>query len=371
MAEWTVDGRDLVASSHQYLAAAISGYVRDDSSPLSQMISTGAVTAQEVLDFLGADVLPNVESQLLVNDGIGRRAATSARGTLTVNSDAVGPHTLAGGEYVSAGGVDWYLADDLDVGSGLSTGTQTVIAVEPGSAPNTITTAAATTATSYAWIDTAEVALTLAGTDEETVDEHLERGRKLKRLYGPQLILPQDFADYCEAAVDGVARACVYDGYDPTGPSTGNERMVSLSLIDADGAWVGSTIATAAETAVEAKRESSFVVHFVQPTFTTVNVAFTFTVVPGAVAADVKDAAETAVESYLSPANYAGPRNSDDPLWRRVDKVYWREVEAVIQSVEGVDRITACTLNGSATTDVTLSGAFPLPEAGTVVGTAA
>lgn len=371
MAEWTVDDRDLISTAHQYLAGAVPGYVRDDASPLSQMITTGAATAQEVLDFLAADVLPNVEAQMLANDGIERRSATSARADYTVTADTVGPHTLPAGEFITAGGVQWYLPDDLDVASGDTEASGEVIAVEPGSAPNSITTTSATTDSSYGWIESGEITLTADGTDDEELDAYLIRGRKLRRLYGPQLILPQDYADYCEAAVEGVARACVYDGYNPTGPTTGNERMVAVSLIDADGAWVGSTIAAAADAAMQAKRESSFVVHIVQPTFTTINVAFTFTLAPGAVASEVKAAAEAAVEEYLSPALYAGPRNGDDPLWRREEKVYWREVEAVIQGVEGLDRITACTLNSLSTTDVTMSGAFPLPTPGTIVGTAA
>lgn len=366
-----MDSRDLVETAHTYAATVIPGYVRDPASPLSAMIDTGAFTAQEINDFLGAEVLPALESELLVADGIERNTATAARCDLTVTAADDAGYTVTAGEQWIAGGIEWYLPADLVVANGDTTATAELVAVEPGIAPNTITTTAAVASSSYSWLTDAEVTLTQAGTAEETVDEHLLRGRKLKRLYGPQLILPQDFADYCEAAVTGVARACVYDGYDPTGPTTGNERMVSLSLIDSAGAWVGSTIQTAAATEVAAKRESSFVVHFVQPTFTTVNVAFTFTTVPGAVAAEVRAAAEQAVEDYLSPATYAGPRNGDDPAWRRVTKVYWREVEAVLQAVEGVDLITACTLNGSATTDVTLSGAFPLPQVGTNVGTAA
>lgn len=367
---WVVDSRDLIADARAWLGERIPNYRPDPAGVTDQMIETGAMIAQEILDVLGSDILPGIESALLERDGFLRQQATSARGTFAVVADTVGPHTLKAGESVRAGGVDWVLSEDLTVAPAATTATVAVTAIEPGAEPNGITTTPAVTNSTVSWIDTATLTLTQTGAPEWTVDEHLEKGRKLRRISSAQLILPQDFADFIEIFVTSVARGCTYDGYNPADSSTGNERMVAVSAIDAQGEWVGSTVAAIAQAAMAAQRESSFKVNMVAPTYTTANSAFSFTTLPGYLPSEVKPRAEAAVRAAMSPANHGLPRTNDEPAWRRVAYLYRRELETVAQLVDGVDLITAFTLNGG-TSDVALPGAFPLPRAGTVVGTAA
>lgn len=366
---WVVDSRDLLAEARAWLTSRV-GYRPDASSVADQMVETGAMIAQEIFDVLGTDVLPGIEVALLERDGFVYVTASSARATLTVTADTIGPHTLAAGETVRAGGIDWALSAPLTVLPGATSGTGEVVAVDPGAAPNSITTAAAVTNTTTSWVEAASLTLTQTGTDTETADQYLQRGRKLRRISSPQLILPQDYADYIEIFVTGVARAAVYDGYNPADGSTGNERMNAVCAINAQGEPVGSVISAAAKAAMQARRESSFKVNMVDPTYTTVSSAFSFTTMPGYSPADVGQRARDAVRDELSPARHGLPRTNDEPLWRRVTTIYRRELETVAQLVDGLDRITDFTLNGGSA-DVTLAGAFPLPRPGTITATPA
>jgi hypothetical protein len=89
---------------------------------------------------------------------------------------------------------------------------------------------------------------------------------------------------------------------------------------------------------------------------------------PAAVEASV----EAAIAAYLSPAGWGIPAN--DPLGWETDTIVRRfELISLVDRAAGVDYVTALTLAKGAdalgTADVTLDGAFALPQAGAINAT--
>src|SRR5690606_4047142 len=204
----------------------------------------------------------------------------------------------------------------------------------------------------------------------EDDDAYLARLSRELELMSPRPILPDDFA-VLAARVAGVARATAIDGYNPDDDTSDNERMVAVAAIDADGQAVPSGVKAQVEALLQSMREVSFVVHVIDPTYTEIDVAFTAKAFPGYAPADVQARAEQAVADYLSPAHWGLPPTGDDTAhggWWSQPVVRYLEVAAVLDRVEGLDYVSALTVDGG-TSDVTLTGAIPLPKPGTIAGT--
>lgn len=151
---------------------------------------------------------------------------------------------------------------------------------------------------------------------------------------------------------------------------TGVERAITVALVTSTGAAVTSAVKAAVIAYLDAEREVNFLVYTTDPTFTTINVAFTITISEGHTPATVVAAAQTAVAAFINPATWGGGDESP-PEWRtneNIVRVF--EVAHVIYEVDGVEDVTALTLNGGSA-NITLTGNAPLPQLGTNVGTAA
>lgn len=150
---------------------------------------------------------------------------------------------------------------------------------------------------------------------------------------------------------------------------TGQERTVGVSAIDNTGTVVNTTIQAAIIAYLTSLREINFVVTFVQPTVTTINVVFAIHCNPGANSTVVIASVTTALESYISQATWGGGLNTP-PYWDPTASVVrYLSVAGVIEEVPGVNYLSSLTLNGSAA-DVAIGGVAPLANYGTVTGTA-
>ena len=165
-------------------------------------------------------------------------------------------------------------------------------------------------------------------------------------------------------------------------PEYNNERYVSVAAVDDAGAAVSSGIKLAIDDYLEAKREVNFVVAEIDPDYYPIDVNFTAVSKPGFVASDVEAAAEAAVTSYLSPANWGLPdvavnasATSFTPMWINTTVVRLYELATVINEVPGIDYIAAGSLQirvsgGSfGILDINLGGPAPMPQPGTINGT--
>lgn len=210
------------------------------------------------------------------------------------------------------------------------------------------------------------VAPTDGGIDAEADDAYEDRlAARLKHLGRP--ILPADFADRARD-IAGVYRALAIDGYDPADDSYGNERMVTLAVIDADGLAVGPTVQAQVDTYLQAEREVNFVVNVIDPTYNVIDVAATIITWDDYDAATVTDAAETAITDFLSPVNFGNRPGSLAPLWENVTTLKVADIYSVLKGVDGVRSVTALTLNGAGA-DITLAGPAALTNPGTIAVT--
>lgn len=222
-----------------------------------------------------------------------------------------------------------------------------------------------------AWVDSVTISGTIGGGAEgETDADYLARLSRELELMTPSPVLPDDFS-VLASRVSGVGRATTVDGLNPTGWTTGNERMVTVAVIDEDGANVPSLVKTEVDDLLQGMREVSFIVWVIDPSRETVNVAFTAVAHSGYDAATVEAAAEAAVADYLDPATWGLPPGGDPSThggWRNVNVVRYLEVAAALNAVEGLDYVTALTIN-SGTSDITFTDPITLPTPGTISGT--
>lgn len=211
-------------------------------------------------------------------------------------------------------------------------------------------------------------AATAGGVDPETNIEYLSRLRNEMTLLTPRFVLAADAAVLARR-ITGVARALGIDNYDPGTATFGNEKMMTLAVVGEDGLALGSGVKAEVEAYLESLRELNFVLHVVDPTYTTINVTFVVVAHPGYNLTTVDTQATAAVTAYLSPANWAGGSDTP-PNWRTGENVVrYLEVAEVLNRVEGVHYVDSLTVNGG-TTNVTLTGVAPLPTVGTITGSA-
>lgn len=150
---------------------------------------------------------------------------------------------------------------------------------------------------------------------------------------------------------------------------TGQERTVGVSAIDVNGNVVNSTIQSEVIAYLEALREANFVVTFVDPTVTTVNIVYEIHCTTGANQSTVIASVTAALQAYITQATWGGGGNTP-PSWSQdAGTVRYLQVAAVIEAVSGVDYLATLTLNGSAA-DVSIGGVAPLANAGTISGSA-
>lgn len=246
-----------------------------------------------------------------------------------------------------------------------------VTAVEPGAAASGLT-GTMELIDALPWVQGDVVTIegaTYGGQDAELDDAYLDRLSREAELISPRPILADDFG-ILAARIPGVASAVGIDGYDPNTDTYGNERMVAVAARDALGQPVGAGVKAAITAYFDTVREAGFLVHVIDPTYTTIDVAFTAVARPGHDPAAVEAAALEAVASYLDPARWGTPDSGDlasSGGWWSVGHVRLFEVATVLNLVDGLDYITSLTINGG-TADVALTGAAPLPQPGSITG---
>jgi hypothetical protein len=241
-------------------------------------------------------------------------------------------------------------------------------ALEDGTSANTLGPSGLELVDSLSYVQSVTAAgPTSNGVERETDDAYLSRLRDEMRLLTPRFVLAKDAAVLARR-ISGVHRALGIDNYDPGDGSSDNEKMMTLSVVGADGLALSTPIKEEVEAYLESLRELNFVLHVVDPTYTTINVVFTVVVNDGYTLADVDDRATAAVAAYLSPATWAGGADSP-PTWRTAEGVVrYLEVAEVLNRVDGVNYVQSLTVN-TTSSDVNLTGIAPLPTVGTITGT--
>lgn len=367
--EIVTDAEDLAARIYAYIEAAVPGWTPAPGNLetiLAEAFSSVAADTRDMAVQVPPAIFRTFGAELV---GIAPEDAAAATATSTWTMIDTSGYTIPAGTQVEiagpAGGVAFVTVDDVVVPPGSATtsaGEVVLEAVEEGADANGLSSTPSLIDT-LAYVDSiALVGSTSGGVTAETTDDYLDRLSRELRLMTPRPILPADFAVLARR-VDGVERAVAIDGLDPTGPTEDNERTVAVAVIDENGNTVSAGVKDDVEELLEAMREVNFVVHVMDPTYTTVDVETTVVALDGYDLGDLQTAIEAAIVEYLDPGNWGRPnyREQDsDPEWTNATVVRLFEVAEVINRVDGVDYVDDLTLNGTSA-DVTLSGYVALP----------
>lgn len=298
--------------------------------------------------------------------------ASAATGLTTWTLIDTDGHTIPAGTVVGFDDgeslVAFQTVEDTEIAAAADTATGVeIVAVETGIAANDLT-GTGQLIDPLDYVDSVVLDFaTSGGEDEETDEDYRDRLVAELRLLSPRPILPADFAVLAKR-ISGVERATAINGYDPVDESSDNERMITVVAVDEDGEAVSAPIKAQIDAYLTALREVNFIVNTADPTYTTVDVTFTAVAWAGWDAEEVETAAETAVANFLSPATWGQGPDGNTNEWNNEPVVRYLEVAAVLNGVQGLNYVSALTIDGG-TADIEMTGVAPLPRAGTIDGT--
>lgn len=153
------------------------------------------------------------------------------------------------------------------------------------------------------------------------------------------------------------------------------ENAVAVSGIDENGVGVSDDIKVQAQTYLEGMRQENFVISVLDPAYSVIDVTWTANKQPQADSADVETRGNSAINSYFSPTNWGSPQwPIDVRSWNNKSDIRIQELYTVLNNIDGIDYVTSLVFSvGSGdpqdALDKTLSGIFPLPVSGNIVGT--
>lgn len=200
---------------------------------------------------------------------------------------------------------------------------------------------------------------TSGGADAEEPEAYVNRLANLFPAVALRPILPLDFAVLAMQLVPGVGRAVTMNLYDPVAKTWTNARTVTLIVTDEHGQPVGTTIKGQVETMLDGLREVNWVMHVIDPLYTSINVTATVVAYAGQSMEQVKAACASALSEYLSPANFRlgemspaieGGEVINPPVGEakpRQQTIYLNELIALLDRTLGVDRVTTVTIGGT------------------------
>lgn len=370
------DPDDLAADAFDYLVSNLPGWVPYDGHLESWLVEALARVVSEaarVASAVPTSIFRYFGESILGVDPVDAEPATaSSTWTMvddagyTVPADTVVAYRMAGDHLIGFRVVESVVVPPGDTATAADA--VTLRAVEAGVNGNLPEAGPVELVDGLAYVDSITGTSPSGGVDGESDSEYLNRLATELELLAPRPILPRDFAVMARRTA-GVHRALAIDNYDPDTDTHDNERMVTVAVVDEDGAALDVAVRDDVAADLDARREVNFVVHVIDPTYTTVNVTFTVVVDDGWDTTDVETRTVEVVTAYLDPANWGGGEESP-PAWRlSSDTVRYLEVASVIDAVEGVNYVETLTVNGG-TVDVDLAGVAPLTQVGVIDGTA-
>jgi hypothetical protein len=370
------DGNDpdqILLRMLQQFAATVPGWVPREGHPEVALLEAAANMAAEdraLIASVSAAVFGHFGESLIL---LPRLRGTAATATAVFNLADANGHTIPAGTQLlwddgAGGGMTLTTVDDVIVPVGQSVAAAVAVTADTlGSDGNRITTGPVQVVDALSFVSTAALTIGAAGgVDDETDSDYLDRLAEYLTHFGATAVTAADFAALARN-IPGVDRAIAIDGWQVAGDTLGNEKTVGVVVVDAAGQALSAATKTAVDAYLQSLREINFLITVTDPTYTTLTVVFTATARPGRNAADVKANAEAAALAYLSPATWGTDAGAH--TWNLDNVVSYLTLAGEIRAADGVDRLTALTVNGG-TSDVTLTGRVGLPgPATTAVGT--
>lgn len=261
------------------------------------------------------------------------------------------------------------VAGEVTIAPGQTTGTVNLIAQEPGTEGNGLTSdPQLVDALAYIQQITLD-APTSSGIDEEDLGVYLTRLVERLSVSTETPIVPRDFEVIARTFLPFVSRAVARDGWDPDTSTDNNERMISLAVMDTTGEPLSGPQKTEVADLLESLREVNFTVHVIDADYTAIDVHLEFQPMPGFDPGVVRTAVDDALTVYLSPAEWGRSQITGAAAEFILQRhVRYLELAALIDRVPGVDYIETLQLakagSGLSTSNITLTGAVPLTRPG-------
>jgi hypothetical protein len=288
--------------------------------------------------------------------GIPYEVGSPATTTVTFNLTDDAGHRIDAGVQVDIDGWAFAVDEPQDVAAGTTTVTGVpVTASVIGAAGNDLVGEVIRPISALSFVESVVVEVPTAGgaDPQDDIDYQNTLARRLQ-LQAETLVTPRDFE---LKALDepGVGRAtALHNG----------ERAITVVATDEDGEPLTAPIKDRLVELFAAYRLVNTTVTVADPTYTTVNVTYTVAAYPGFDEADLVARVDETLAEWLSPAEWGRPKNFGDPgtnVWYNEPVVRLNKAIDLIGNVEGVNYVTAITLNGAAA-DLSLSGTVPLPR---------
>jgi uncharacterized phage protein gp47/JayE len=385
----TTEPDDLASEAFDYLTERVPGWLPAEGNLetwLVEAMSNQAAELADVASAVPAAIFGYFGATVLGLPPFASAPATAQTTWTMVDGQGytIPAGTLMGVRATGSELIPFETVQDVVIAVGATTAAITCSAVDPGTDANALN-GACELIDALNFVDSIALAApTSGGVDAETDEDYLNRLRELTTILAPRPILPADFATMAKTDAR-VYRATAIDLHqagtpeDPAvGPGTpipgasadGVARCITVAVAGADGLSIGKPARQDVANALEAQREVNFLVYVVDPTYTTIAVAFTIRVYADFTPATVVANVVAALTAYLSPNNFGVPPYGDQAAWINDTKVRYLEVAQVINDQEGVNYIINLTVNGG-TVDVALTGTAPLAKPGVITGASA
>lgn len=302
--------------------------------------------------------------------GFNRVSATASEATVefevTVNTGV----TISAGTVVSYdvtvdGVLTQYLYEtetDLVIASGNTTGTTSVVAVNPSEYPEIPVGSTLTLVSTSPYIlDVTLTALASVGKDAETDTEYFRRGATFLASLNNSLVTSSQMTNYIAVTYPTVARFKVYDltdsaDMDFSEPAVAGE--VTIALCDSVGDPIGSAQKTIIQDDLESRTVAGLNINLYDMQIFDVDIAVSVVVETNYSTATVSTAVSAAIEQYLSIAGWDWKQDIDS-----------RRLVAIAAKVPGVSYVVsaACTLPTAVPTLATASsGNITILEKGAI-----
>jgi hypothetical protein len=268
--------------------------------------------------------------------------------------------------------VGFETVDDAVVAAGEQTVSITLVATVAGANSSGLDTTIRADSLTYVTSVTVS-GVTQGGNDGELDEDYVNR---LSSDFEDWTTTPIRGPDFARKARDvaGVYRCAYWENYDPVGNTTDNDKYVALCPIDIDGNAVSAQTQQNVADYIESLREVNFVCPVVAPAYSQIAVSAQLHVSDPANQASAIADAQTVLAEFLNPALWGSGGTTPYPVWSNSQII---RLSKVVTELEGVTNVSYADeveigLEGQAlgTTDLTMSGDFPLPQPGTFTITA-
>lgn len=360
------DPQDIFDAAIEVLKVRMPEWVPREGNTEVLLLEALALEVSELIFALNR--IPNAVVQVFLSlVGVTRDAGAPPTVDLTFNMSGTSGYTVPAGVSVR-----------LDLTGGLEPITFTTeeeLIIEPGVTTGIVSATGdrftvegnGTPAASYVelldsviYVDSVETAsIVTGGRNAEDDAAYFERGiQRLARLTDT-LVLPQHFES---AALEEVyvKRVFALDNYNPANDANnngpvGNDGGHITVAVYGDDAPLSVDDKAALEAKLEASAAANLDVHVIDPTITPVNITVQVKRFPNQSADAVEAAVVAALESYLSPTEWA---------WAAT--VRKNELIQTISNVAGVDYVDILSVPAG---DTNLAGVAPLADAGVIAVT--